>query len=144
MFTRILVPLEHSAYDAHILDYVRRLASWSKAAIVLVHVADGWAARNAQQLQLRESEEMAADRRYLEDACAALRADGFTADAVLAAGDPANEICAAAERERCDLIAMATHGHKGLQDLIYGATANTVRHKTLIPVLMVRQPPANA
>ena len=143
MFTRILVPLEHSAYDAHILDYVRRLASWSKAAIVLVHVADGWAARNAQQLQLRESEEMAADRQYLEDACAALRADGFTADAVLAAGDPANEICAAAERERCDLIAMATHGHKGLQDLIYGATANTVRHKTLIPVLMVRQPPAN-
>jgi len=143
MFTRILVPLEHSAYDAHILDYVRRLASWSKAAIVLVHVADGWAARNAQQLQLRESEEMAADRRYLEDACAALRADGFTADAVLAAGDPANEICAAAERERCDLIAMATHGHKGLQDLIYGATANTVRHKTLIPVLMVRKPPTN-
>lgn len=143
MFTRILVPLEHSAYDAHILDYVRQLATWSKAAIVLLHVADGWAARNAQQLVLRESEEMAADREYLENICATLRADGFNADAVLAAGDPASEICAAAEREKCDLIAMATHGHKGLQDILYGHTANTVRHKTMIPVLMVRQPPAS-
>jgi nucleotide-binding universal stress UspA family protein len=144
MYQRILIPLEHSAYDAGILDHVRQLARLCGASLVLIHVADGWAARNAQQLALRESEEMARDRAYLEETCARLRSEGFAADAVLAAGDPAAEICAAAERERCDLIAMATHGHKGLQDLIYGATANSVRHKTMVPVLMVRGPAAGA
>jgi nucleotide-binding universal stress UspA family protein len=140
MYSRILVPLEHSAYDSGILDHVRKLARLCSASLVLIHVADGWAARNAQQLALRESEELARDRAWLEDTCARLRADGYAADAVLAAGDPAAEICAAAEREGCDLIAMATHGHKGLQDLIYGATANSVRHRTMVPVLMVRGP----
>jgi len=138
MYQRILIPLEHSAYDTGILEHVRQLAQLCGSSLVLLHVADGWAARNAQHLALRESEEMARDRAYLEETCARLRADGFSADAVLAAGDPAAEICAAAERERCDLIAMATHGHKGLQDLIYGATANSVRHRTMVPVLMVR------
>jgi nucleotide-binding universal stress UspA family protein len=140
MYRRILVPLEHSAYDVGILDHVRQLARLCGASLVLVHVADGWAARNAQQLALRESEEVARDRAYLEETCARLRDEGFVADAVLAAGDPAQEICAAAEREGCDLIAMATHGHRGLQDLLYGATANTVRHRTMVPVLMVRGP----
>ncbi len=140
MYQRILVPLEHSAYDAAILDHVRTLARMCNASLVLVHVADGWAARNMQQLALRESEEIARDRRYLEEVCEQLRSEGLTADAVLAAGDPAGEITAAAEREQCDLIAMATHGHRGLQDLIYGTTANSVRHRTMIPVLMVRGP----
>jgi len=144
MYQRILIPLEHSAYDAGILDHVRQLARLCGASLVLLHVADGWAARNAQQLALRESEEMVRDRAYLEETCARLRAEGFSADAVLAAGDPAAEICAAADRERCDLIAMATHGHKGLQDLLYGATANSVRHRTMVPVLMVRGPASHA
>ncbi len=145
MYQRILVPLEHSAYDAAILAHVRPLAKLCGSSLVLVHVADGWAARNLQALALRESEEITRDRRYLEETCAQLRAEGFEADAVLAAGDPAGEISAAAERERCDLIAMATHGHRGLQDLIYGTTANSVRHRTTVPVLMVRgQVPGSA
>ncbi len=138
MYQRILVPLEHSAYDSTILEHVRRLARLCNASVVLMHVADGWAARNMKALALQESEEIALDRVYLEETCAQLRAEGLVAEAVLAAGDPAGEICAAAERERCDLIAMATHGHRGLQDLIYGTTANAVRHHTMVPVLMVR------
>ena len=81
---------------------------------------------------------MQRDRRYLEARCAALHADGFKAESLLAGGDPATEIVAAAEREQCDLIAMAMHGHRGLQDVIYGNTANTVRHRSMVPVLMVR------
>jgi len=140
MYQRILVPLEHSAYDACILEHVRRLARLCGSSMVLLHVADGWAARNVKQLALRESEEIARDRRYLEETCAQLRSEGFAADALLAAGDPAAEISDAAEREGCDLIAMATHGHRGLQDLLYGTTANSVRHRTMVPVLMVRGP----
>jgi len=140
MYQRILVPLEHSAYDVCILEHVRLLARLCGSSMVLVHVADGWAARNVKQLALRESEEVARDRRYLEETCALLRSEGFAADALLAAGDPATEISDAAEREGCDLIAMATHGHRGLQDLIYGTTANSVRHRSMVPVLMVRGP----
>ncbi len=138
MYQRIMVPLEHSSSDEAILAHVRQLAGLCKSAILLIHVADGFAARNLKPLNLRESEEMRDDREYLEQQCAALRAEGFDAESVLAGGEPANEIAAAAERERCDLIAMAVHGHKGLQDVIYGQTANRLRHLTTVPVLMVR------
>jgi nucleotide-binding universal stress UspA family protein len=138
MYTRILVPLENSPYDETILAHVRQLARHCHAALVLIHVADGWVARNIKQLDLRESEEMREDRAYLERVSGALRAEGFDVDAVLAAGDPASEISDAATREKCDLIAMATHGHRGLNDVVRGSVASELRHKTLVPVLMVR------
>ena len=142
MYKRILVPLENSPYDGVILNHVRSLAKMSSASLVLLHVADGFVARNYRQLNLRESEEMQKDRAYLEELSAALERDGFDAEPLLGGGDPAEEIVAAAEREHCDLIAMATHGHRGLQDLIHGSTASAVRHTTRIPVLMVRADPS--
>jgi universal stress protein A len=138
MFKRILVPLEHSATDAAILDYIRSLATSCRATLVLIHVADGWVARNIQQLDLRESEEMREDFGYLDSMCQELRKDGFNVEAVLAAGDPAREIAAAADREHCDLIAMATHGHRLLADVVRGSVASELRHITGVPVLMVR------
>jgi len=138
MFKRILVPLEHSPTDEAILTYIRPLANSSHAALVLIHVADGWVARNIQQLDLRESEEMKDDFGYLDQVCNELRQDGFNVEAVLAAGDPAREIAAAAEREKCDLIAMATHGHRLLADVVRGSVASELRHITTVPVLMVR------
>lgn len=140
MYRRILVPLENSSYDQVILGHVRQLATLCQSSLVLIHVADGWAARNQLSLKLRESEEMRLDRDYIEGLCGSLRQEGFETESVLAAGDPATEIAAAADREHCDLIAMATHGHRGLQDLLYGTTANGVRHRTMVPVLMVRGP----
>ena len=142
MYSRIMVPLENSPYDETILSHVRRLArQCGGSALVLIHVADGWAARNIKQLQLKESEEMREDRAYLERVCVALREEGFDADAVLAAGDPATEIAEAATREHCDLIAMATHGHRGLNDMVRGSVASELRHRTMVPVLMVRAQP---
>jgi nucleotide-binding universal stress UspA family protein len=138
MYHRILVPVEHSEYDAAILDHVRRLARSCGASVVLIHVADGFAARNAQGLSLRESEEMRMDREYLERLCAQMARDGLSAECVLAGGDPSTEIAQAAIRERCDLIAMSTHGHRFIKDLLYGSVANTVRHISRIPVLLVR------
>lgn len=140
MYHRILVPLEHSHYDDVILTHVRQLARMCQSSLLLIHVSDGWAARHLKTLKLRESEEMRIDREYLETWCATLRDEGLEVDSILAGGDPATEIAAAADRENCDLIAMAVHGHRGLQDFFYGTTANGVRHKTMIPVLMVRGP----
>ncbi|HEU5175362.1 MAG TPA: universal stress protein [Gemmatimonadaceae bacterium] len=138
MYTRILVPLEHSPYDTAILDHVRHLARHTGASLVLMHVADGFAARNVSPLKLRESEEIREDREYIERLCADLEREGFKADCVLAGGDPAREICEAAQREECDLIAMSTHGHRFLKDLLYGSVAESVRHRSFVPVLLVR------
>jgi len=138
VYKRILVAVEHSSYDAAIIEHVRKLAHFSGASVVLIHVADGWAARNVNQLNLRESEEMRVDREYLERTCEALAADGIDAEPLLAGGDPGREITDAAAREGCDLIAMSTHGHRFIKDLLFGSVANDVRHRSWIPVLLVR------
>ena len=138
MYRRILVPLENSSTDACILAHVRGLARHCGARVLLVHVADGWAARNQEALALRESDEMRKDRAYLETQATLLRDDGLDAEAVLAGGDPAKEIIAIAEREHCDLIAMGTHGHRLLADIVLGSVASTVRHLSMVPVLLVR------
>jgi nucleotide-binding universal stress UspA family protein len=140
MYKRILVCLENSATDQHITEHVKELARLCQSKVLLVHVADGWAARNIKQLDLRESEEMREDREYLERVAAGFVAAGVSAEAILATGDPAAEVTAAAEREQCDLIAMATHGHKLIGDVIHGSVANQVRHKSMVPVLLVRAP----
>jgi nucleotide-binding universal stress UspA family protein len=145
MYQRILVPVEHSPYDEVILTHVRKLArTCNDASIVLIHVADGWAARNINQLDLRESEEMKSDREYIEAIADSLERDGFQAEAILAGGDPAKEIAACAEREHCDLIAMATHGHRGISDVLRGSVASELRHISMLPVLMVRGKPATS
>lgn len=138
MYSKILVPLENSPYDDAIIDHVKELAKVCGSSIVFIHVADGWAARNISQLNLRESEEMRKDREYIEGVTTAVSSDGVPADAVLASGDPASEIAEAAVRERCDLIAMSTHGHKFVNDVLRGSVAHAVRHASTIPVLLVR------
>ncbi len=141
MYARILVPLEHTPYDDAILVHIGELARVHHSTVVLIHVADGWAARNQQGLALRESAEMRDDRDYIEARRNELEAAGIQAECVLAGGDPGAEIAAAAEREGCDLVAMSTHGHKGVQDLLRGSVANEVRHRVTVPVLMVRGAP---
>src|SRR5471032_703261 len=97
MYRCILVAVENSPADRTILTHVSQLARLTGAELLLVHVADGWAARNFNQLKLRESEEMKDDRAYLEKLRAELTADGLTVTTQLALGDPATELIRAAE-----------------------------------------------
>ena len=138
MYRRILVAVENSPADRTILTHVAELARLTGAQLLLVHVADGWAARNFNQLKLRESEEMKSDRAYLAEIRADLEARGFTVETRLAMGDPATELVKASEELGVDLIAMSTHGHRFLADLFLGATADRVRHLVKVPVLLLR------
>ena len=138
MYKRILVAVENSDADRTILTHVCELARLTGAGLLLVHVADGWAARNFDQLKLRESEEMRADRAYLERLRTDLVGRGFTVDTKLAMGDPATELIRSAEEQHVDLIAMSTHGHRFISDLLHGATADRVRHLVKVPVLLLR------
>ena len=138
MYHHILVAIEHSKADEAILDHIIPLAKLTAAKLLLVHVADGWAARHFEDLNLRESEEIRDDRAYLARRCDELRAAGIVADSRLAMGDPATELIRIAAEERVDLIAMSTHGHRLLGDLLHGTTVDRVRHTVRVPVLLLR------
>ena len=138
MYRRILVAVENSQADRTIVSHASELAKLTGAELLLVHVADGWAARNFDQLKLRESEEMKSDRAYLEGLRETLAAQGFTVQTKLAMGDPATELIRSAEEQGVDLIAMSTHGHRFLADVLHGTTADRVRHLVKVPVLLLR------
>ncbi len=138
MYTRILVAIEHSKADEAILEHIISLAKLTGAELLLVHVADGWAARHFEDLNLRESEEIRDDRKYLARRCDELRAAGLVVDTRLAMGDPATELIKIAIDEKVDLIAMSTHGHRFLSDIVHGTTVDRVRHVVRVPVLLLR------
>jgi nucleotide-binding universal stress UspA family protein len=138
MYRNILVAIEHSDADKTIIEHVSALAKITGASLLLVHVADGWAARHYEELALRESEEMQQDRAYLETLAEQLAAAGLPARCKLALGDPATELIRASREEQVDLIAMSTHGHKFINDILRGTTADKVRHEVSVPVLLLR------
>ncbi|MSU22834.1 MAG: universal stress protein [Opitutus sp.] len=138
MYKKILVALENSRADDTLVPHIAELARRLGSELLLVHVADGWAARNFEQLKLAESDEMKADRGYLEEVAGQLRAGGLTVKTELALGNPPTEILKVAQGRGCDLIAMTSHGHKLLGDFFFGSTIARVRHNTLIPILVVR------
>ncbi len=139
MYKNILIALDNSPTDTKILEHIRPLAKMTKAKLVLVHVAEGFAARLQNQLNLADSEEMTKDQAYLDAVRDTLAGDGFSAKAVLVQGkEPVDGILAVAEQEGCDLIAMSTHGHGFIKDVILGSVADTLRHRTAIPILMIR------
>ena len=137
MYRKILVALENGPADERLLPHICQLARQVGAELLLLHVADGWAARNFEQLKLAESDEMKADSAYLESTADRLRSEDLRVDTLLALGNPPNEIVKIAASSGCDLIALASHGHKLIGDIVYGSTIDKVRHNTTIPLLVV-------
>ena len=138
MYRKILVALDNTPTDPALFPHVAELAGFFHSHLVLLHVAEGFAARLYDELKLAESEEIRADRDYLEHTAAELRQQGLDVSCVLAMGNPPEEILKTADQEQCDLIAMTSHGHRWLADFFLGSTINEVRHKATIPVLLVR------
>jgi manganese transport protein len=137
MYQKILVALENGQADKSLLPHIAELAKLHHSKLLLVHVADGWVARNFDKLQLRESQEMIEDRAYLDETAKELRGQGLPVETLLALGDPPTEILKTATQQQCDLIAMTTHGHRLLADIFYGSTIEHVRHRSMIPMLIV-------
>ena len=140
MFKKILIPLDNSPTDKVILDQIRPLAKLTHADLILAHVADGFAARLQDDLNLEDSEEIKKDRSYLTECQKTLIKEGFDVKTYLVQGEPADQILSLVEKEHCDLIAMSTHGHRFLKDLLWGSVAENIRHRTSVPILMIRAP----
>jgi nucleotide-binding universal stress UspA family protein len=138
MYDRILITLDTTPTDRVILDHLRPLAHILKSRIVLLHVADGWAARIHGEDAV--SPEIVEDKAYLEKIREELSTEGFDVEARLAYGDPVTEIVRWVRDQGCDLIAMSTHGHRFFSDLFLGSTASRVQHRVNVPVLLLKAP----
>ncbi len=136
MYETILVTLDGTATDRAIIEHVKELAKFAHSRLVLLHVADGWAARTYGQDAV--SPEITEDNDYLHRVQAEFAAAGISADAELAYGEPSEQIVRWVENKGCDLVAMSTHGHRFLGDLFLGATATRVQHRISVPVLLLR------
>lgn len=136
MYKTILVTLEGTPTDRAIIEHVKALAKLADSRVVLLHVADGWAARTYGQDAI--SPEISQDTEYLKTVCDELNAEGIPSEAELAYGDPVTEIVKWVREKGCDLIAMSTHGHRVLGDIFLGTTASRVQHSVSVPVLLLR------
>jgi nucleotide-binding universal stress UspA family protein len=136
MYKSILVTLDGTASDRTIIEHIKQLAQFMQSRLVLLHVADGWAARTFGPDAV--SPEITEDKAYLEEVRAEFLSAGITAEAELAYGEPAEEIVKWAQKGNCDLVAMTTHGHRFLADLFLGTTATRVRHSVGVPVLLLK------
>jgi nucleotide-binding universal stress UspA family protein len=136
MYKTILVTLDATPTDRAILKHVKELARIMSSHVVLLHVADGWAARifGADAI----SPEITEDKAYLEKVRLEFHADDIPVEAFLAYGDPVKEIVRWVQEKRCDLLAMSTHGHRLLADIFLGATASRVQHGVSVPVLLLK------
>lgn len=136
MYKIILVTLDGTPTDRAIIEHVKPLAKWANSRVVLLHVADGWAARTYGPDAI--SREITEDTAYLEKVRAEFQAESIDAKAELAYGDPGEEIVKWVEKKGCDLVAMSTHGHGLLADLFLGSASRRVRHSIRVPVLLLR------
>jgi len=136
MYQKILMTLDGTPSDRAIIEHVKKLAKLMHSNLVLLHVADGWAARTFGPDAV--SPEIAEDTAYLETVLAEFLAAEVPTEAELAYGEPAREIIKWVERKGCDLVAMSTHGHRMLADLFLGTTATRVQHSLSVPVLLLR------
>jgi universal stress protein A len=136
VYQKILVTLDTTSSDRAIIEHIKALAKIMRGRVVLLHVADGWAARMYGPDAV--SPEVAEDKAYLEKVRTEFQAEGIPAEASLAYGDPASEIVKWVLQEGCDLVAMSTHGHRFIKDLLLGTTAPRVQHRISVPVLLLR------
>jgi nucleotide-binding universal stress UspA family protein len=136
MYRTILLTLDCTPTDRAMIEHVKQLARFAHSRIVLLHVADGWAARTYGPDAV--SREITEDTAYLEKVRMEFQSLGIPAEAELAYGDPYREIVKWVQRKPCDLVAMSTHGHRLLGDIFFGTTASRVQHSVSIPVLLLR------
>jgi nucleotide-binding universal stress UspA family protein len=136
MYATILVTLDGTPSDRAIIEHIKKLAKLAHSRLVLLHVADGWAARTYGSDAV--SAEINEDTAYLQKVREEFESENIPTEAELAFGDPAKEIVKWIEQKGCDLVAMSTHGHRFLADLFLGTTASRVQHKISVPVLLLR------
>ena len=130
------MPLECTPTDRAIIEHIKLLAPAMQSRVVLLHVATGVPAKyHGPDAAGKEVEE---SNVYLARVRAEFIAAGIPVEVELAYGEPAKEIVNWVRQNGCDLVAMSTHGHQLIADLVLGTTAIRVQHSLSVPVLLLR------
>ncbi len=130
--------LEHSPGDVEIVSAAVTLAKMVQARITLLHVVE-----TPGTMLLKETSDSLHSREdyaYLENLARELESKDLPVETWLSAGTPVEEIVKAIEHLGLDMLVLGSHGHKGVEDVIFGQTVNSVRHAISIPLLIVRLP----
>ena len=137
MYNKILVTLDATPTDRAIIEHVKALAQVMHSRVVLLHVADGWAARMFGPDAV--SPEIAEDKAYLEKVQRRVPVRGHSRrgrTGVRRTGP--RKSSNGCKDKGCDLVAMSTHGHRFVADLFLGTTSRRVRHSVSVPVLLLK------
>jgi nucleotide-binding universal stress UspA family protein len=130
VYHKILVTIDCSPVDDSIIRHVTELAIQNEAKIILLHVVHSHTLD--QDRALREKAE-----KILKDYSQELESKGISVQIILRSGEPDREILSEIEQQDCDLVAMATHGHSFLGDMLFGSVSRTLKHKIRIPLLLI-------
>jgi universal stress protein A len=142
-FKRILVPIDFSDYSKHALNYAISVATTFASELFLVYVVEPAvypADLGFGQVTLPNIEQELAERgkSELEELVRTRVGATLRCTTVVRIGKPFQEIIQAARQEKVDLIVIATHGHTGVEHLIFGGTTEKVVKKAPCPVMIVR------
>jgi nucleotide-binding universal stress UspA family protein len=130
VYKKILVTMDCSSVDDAIIEHVSALALQNNAQVYLLHVVHFHTLD--QDRALRELAEAS-----LKSRCEILQARGIEARIVIRSGEPDFEILEEIEGKDYDLVAMATHGHSFIGDILFGSVSRTLKHRIRIPLLLI-------
>jgi len=136
-YSKILVPLDHSAKDRDAIAHASAMAKQHGATLYLLHVEEDV----TSQVYGSEAStaEVEAGEKYLRQIAAQLESEHIGVHTMVRySRKPRKEIVRYADELHPDLVIMGAHGHKGIKDLVFGTTINSVRHKLKAPLLIVR------
>lgn len=135
-YNRIGVTVAFSDSDRKVLSEATSLARHHGATLYLFHIVEGAGGLvyggEAFDTEARE------DELYLQRVAEALCSQGVEAKGFLGFGDVPKAIVHLAKEHQIDMLVMGGHGHRGLWDVIFGATISPVRHELSIPIVIVR------
>ncbi len=130
VYKKILVAMDCSSVDDVIIEHVSALALQNNAQVYLIHVVHSHTLDQERVLHKRTEA-------LLKSRCEALQAKGIEAHIVIRSGEPDEEILMEIEGKDYDLVAMATHGHSFLGDILFGSVSRTLKHKISVPLLLI-------
>ncbi len=133
-FRRVALAVDFTATDSVVISHAASMAAGG-ANLLLIHIVQSAGARTLGGET--EDRETLLDRQRLERYADALQQRGFQVEVALGFGRASHEIPRLVEEMKADLLIMGAHGHRTFGDIFYGTTADAVRHRVKVPVMIV-------
>jgi len=132
LYKKILVTVDCSPVDNTIIEHVSALAVQNSAKVYLLHVVHSHTLDQRRALRKKAESCLESHRKDMES-------QKIEVYKVIRDGEPEDEILDEIENNDYDLVAMATHGHTFIGDLLFGSVSKSLKHKIKVPLLLLKQ-----